>query len=101
MRNKQRSLAWVFLSGLVLSIVGRGLTSEEIRKSSTQALCETITAPTSVDLRNKEILAELQKRNSAGCATQEILDSKLAGYKRAQETEIERDQGDGGGSKQL
>ncbi len=97
MRNKQRSLTYVFLSGLVLSIVGCGLTSEEILKSSTQALCETVTAPTSVDFRNKEILAELQKRNSAGCATQEILDSKLADYKRAQGTETEGDQGNGGG----
>ena len=97
MRNKQRSLTYVFLSGLVLSIVGCGLTSEEILNSSTQALCETVTAPTSVDFRNKEILAELKKRDSAGCATQEILDARLADYKRAQETEMEGGGGDGGG----
>jgi len=42
--------------------------------------------------------AELKKRDSAGCATQEILDSNLADYKRAQETEKEGDLGDGGGS---
>ena len=52
---------------------------------------------TSVDFRNKEILAELKKRDSAGCATQEILDTRLADYKRAQETEMEGGGGDGGG----
>ena len=98
MRNKERSLEWVFLSGLVLSMIGCGLTSGEILKSSTLALCETVTAPTSADFRNKEILDELKKRDSAGCATQEILDSKLADYKRAQETEKEGEHGDGGGS---
>ena len=97
MRNKQRTLAWVFLSGVVLSIVGCGLTSEEILMSSTQALCETVTDPTGADFRNKEILAELKKRDSAGCATQEILDARLADYKRAQETEMEGGGGDGGG----
>ena len=97
MRNKQRALAWVFLSGLILLIVGCGLTSEEVLKSSTKALCEAVTAPTSADFRNKEILAELKKRDSAGCATQEILDARLADYKRAQKTEMEGGGGDGGG----
>ena len=84
------------LGALPLIIAGCGLTSEEILNSSTQALCKTVTSPTDVDFASKEILAELENRKSAQCATQSILETNLAEYRKAQETE--RDQGgDGGG----
>ena len=54
-------------------------------------------APNSVDFSNDEILAELKRRNSSQCATQEILDSNLADYRKASETERGSGQGDGGG----
>ena len=84
------------LSALPLVIAGCGLTSEEILESSTQALCRMVTSPANVDFANEEILAELENRNSKQCATQLILESNLADYRRARDAE--RNQGgDSGG----
>ena len=97
MRNISRLLTLSGLTILFVSIVGCGLTPEEILTSNTRVLCETVTAPNSVDFSNDEILAELKRRNSSQCATQEILDSNLADYRKASETERGSGQGDGGG----
>ena len=97
MRNISRLLTLSIPSILFVSVVGCGLTSGEILLSNTRALCETVTAPNSVDFSNDEILAELKRRNSSQCATQEILDSNLAEYRRASETKRGGGQGDGGG----
>ena len=97
MRNIRRLLTLSILSILFMAVVGCGLTSEEILASNTRALCETVTAPNSVDFSNNEILAELKRRNASQCATQEILDSNLADYTRASETKRGSGQGDGGG----
>ena len=75
------------LGALFLIIAGCGLTSKEIAKSSTQVLCKTVISPANVDFSNEEILAELDRRNSAQCATQSIRDSNLADYIKAQEAE--------------
>ncbi len=96
MRNISRLLTLSVPSILFVSVVGCGLTSGEILVSNTRALCETVTAPNSVDFSNDEILAELKRRNSSQCATQEILDSNLADYRRASETKRGGGQGDGG-----
>lgn len=79
------------LSALSLMIAGCGLTSEEILESSTHALCKMVTSPANVDFANEEILAELENRKSTQCATQSILESNLADYRKAQEAE--RNQG--------
>ena len=86
------NMSRVFALGtLPLMIAGCGLTSEEILKSSTQALCKTVTSPANVDFANEEILAELENRKSTQCATQSILESNLAEYRKAQEAK--RNQG--------
>ena len=60
---------------LSFAFVGCGLTSEEISKAMTLTLCETVTSPTSVSFSNRDILAELKKRNAAQCVTQDIFDA--------------------------
>ena len=97
MRHFSRILSFNVLAVLSLALVGCGLTSEEIRKATTPTLCETVTSPTSVDFSNRDILAELKKRNAAQCATQDILDARSAEHQKAQGLERERNQNDGGG----
>ena len=95
MHNVVKMLRVAALGALSFMLSGCGLTSEEIAKSSTQVLCRTVTSPANVDFSNEEILAELDKRNSAQCATQSIRDSNSAEYRKAQEAE--RNQGGGSG----
>ena len=90
-----RILSFSMLAVLSFALVGCGLTSEEILKATTPTLCETVTSPTSIDFSNRDILAELEKRNAAQCATQDILDAKSAEHQKA--LERERNQNDGGG----
>lgn len=97
MRHFSRILSFNVLAVLSLALVGCGLTSEEIGKATTLALCETVTSPTNVDFSNRDILAELKKRNAAQCATQDILDARSAEHQKAQALERERNQNDGGG----
>ncbi len=91
-----RMLAFSVLVTLSFAFVGCGLTSEEILKATTPMLCETVTSPTSIDFRNRDILAELNKRNAAQCATQDILHANLLEHRKAQALERERSQNDGG-----
>ena len=93
-----RILSLSLLGPLSFLFVGCGLTSEEILKAKTLTLCKTVTSPTSVDFSNRDILAELKKRNATQCATRDILDANLAKHRKAQVLEIERNQNDGGGS---
>ena len=97
MRHFSRIISFNVIAVLSLALVGCGLTSEEIRKATTPTLCETVTLPTSVDFSNRDILAELKKRNATQCATQDILDARSAEHQKAQALERERNQNDGGG----
>ena len=97
MHRSPRILSFSVLLTLSFAFVGCGLTSDEILTATTPTLCETVTSPTSVDFSNQDILAELNKRGAAKCATQDILDANLIEHRKAQEHERKRNQNDGGG----
>ncbi len=97
MHRFPRTLSLSVLATLSFAFVGCSLTPEEILKTSTATLCERVTSPTSVSFGNRNILAELKKRNAAQCATPDILDANRIEHQKAQALERERNQNDGGG----